>query len=309
MRAQRVRVLTVATAAVSAGLAVGLYRQEAWATWAWPWQDSRLVGIFLASILAAFSASLLWVAIVNEPAALEGIAMDVAAAGLGLGWLALISVLSNDASDRLPYVFGLLIVLTLGLRVATWSTRQPTRDAAPQPRFATVALASFVVTLIVVGGAMVLGWGAIFPWNAPTDTRRAIGVIFLGAGSYFLVGLRRRTWVHTGGQLAGFLAYDTVLIGPYVRAFLDRNDTSESGSLSYGRYGTATTGDDRVFSLNLGLYIAVLVISALVAAYYLALDPRTRIWRHVRALLEPHGSPTQRTGEPVVSSPADVNTR
>ena len=65
-------------------------------------------------------------------------------------------------------------------------------------------------------------------------------------------------WENAGGQLAGFLAYDAVLIGP----FLARVPTI-----------------DAQLRLNLVICIAVLVGSAAIALCYVALRPATRLSR------------------------------
>jgi hypothetical protein len=59
------------------------------------------------------------------------------------------------------------------------------------------------------------------------------------------------------GQLLSFLAYDLVLIGPFLKLF-----------------GTV----DPTLRLNLIVYFAVLVFSAAVAIYYLFIHPQTRDW-------------------------------
>ena len=42
-------------------------------------------------------------------------------------------------------------------------------------------------------------------------------IIFLGSAIYFAYGLQRPVWGNAKGQLLGFLAYDLVLIVPFVR--------------------------------------------------------------------------------------------
>lgn len=77
----------------------------------------------------------------------------------------------------------------------------------------------------------------------------------LGAAAYLRYGLARRGWSNAGGQLAGFLAYDQVLIPPLVM---------RSGTVpGYWRD-------------SLWASLAVLIGTGLLAAWYLFLDPRTR---------------------------------
>jgi hypothetical protein len=84
-----------------------------------------------------------------------------------------------------------------------------------------------------------------------------IGLMFLGAATYFAYGLLRPSWANAAGQLAGFLAYDLVLIGP----FLSRLPT--------------VAPEHRA---GLTIYIAVVSYSGLLAIYYLFIHPATRVW-------------------------------
>jgi hypothetical protein len=61
-------------------------------------------------------------------------------------------------------------------------------------------------------------------------------------------------WGNAKGQLAGFLAYDLVLIVPFARLW----PTSPS--------------------LSLAVYLAVIAASALLAVWYLAFSARYRLW-------------------------------
>ena len=84
------------------------------------------------------------------------------------------------------------------------------------------------------------------------------GAIFLGAAAYFAYASVRPRWTNAGGQLAGFLAYDLVLIVP----FLTRFRSVYSG-----------------WSLSLTVYIVVVIGSGILAAWYLFVAPDTRIIR------------------------------
>jgi hypothetical protein len=66
----------------------------------------------------------------------------------------------------------------------------------------------------------------------------------------------RPVWGNASGQLLAFLAYDLVLIGPYVAHWSAVSPTMR---------------------LSLGLYIAVLVYSGGLAIFYLAMNPPTRL--------------------------------
>src|SRR5881392_3773200 len=53
------------------------------------------------------------------------------------------------------------------------------------------------------------------------------GLIFLGAATYFIYGALDPHWGNAVGQLAGFLAYDLVLLSPFFGHF----DSAQGGSL------------------------------------------------------------------------------
>jgi hypothetical protein len=113
-----------------------------------------------------------------------------------------------------------------------------------------------VVALVVVGGLLVVGIPNIIPWTITPELSMLIGLMFLGAAAYFAFGVIEPRWENAGGQLAGFLAYDLVLIVP----FLQRLPTVAEAQ-----------------RLSLIVYTAVVIYSALLAISYLALNPATRM--------------------------------
>ncbi len=239
-----------------AALAVLLLVRPPFVVDVWPFPDtSELTFLFLASILAAAGASAAWAALFGEPASYAGIALDM----LVIFCPMVVYLLLLDAARG----GGLTIVLVGGVAVVAagaWmlstSGREPFRDPRPTPRPAVLAFGIFTVALIGVGGALVLGTPYTLPWRLTPELSVICGLIFLGAAAYFAFGLWRRSWTNAGGQLAGFLAYDLVLILP----FMSRVPTIPD----YWR-------------TNQILYIAVLVSSGIVAIWYLFLDPTARI--------------------------------
>jgi hypothetical protein len=81
--------------------------------------------------------------------------------------------------------------------------------------------------------------------------------MFLGAAMYFAYGLLRPSWLNSAGQLIGFLAYDVVLIVP----FLTRLPTTPPE-----------------FQAGLIIYTVVVTCSGLLAFYYLFIHKPTRLW-------------------------------
>jgi K+-sensing histidine kinase KdpD len=112
----------------------------------------------------------------------------------------------------------------------------------------------FSVTLLLAGGALILRL-PVFPWTLNPDSSVIFGCIFLGDAFYFLYGLLRPRWHNAFGQLLSFLAYDLVLIVPFVAL-------------------VKTVKPELL--LNLVVYIAVLLYSGALAVYYLFINSRTR---------------------------------
>jgi hypothetical protein len=101
--------------------------------------------------------------------------------------------------------------------------------------------------------------GITMPWPISTNESVVYGWMFLGAAAYFAYALVYPAWGNTGGQLAGFLAYDLVLIFPFI-ARLGSNIPPQ-------------------FVVGHIIYIVVVTYSGLLAIYYLFIDPQTRMIR------------------------------
>jgi hypothetical protein len=113
-----------------------------------------------------------------------------------------------------------------------------------------------LIALWIVGGRLALKIPNSIPWSITPELSVVIGWMFLGASAYFAYGLLKPSWTNAAGQLAGFLAYDVVLIVP----FLTRLPT--------------VTPEHR---LGLTIYTGVLLLSGLVAIYYLFIHRPTRL--------------------------------
>jgi hypothetical protein len=245
---------------IAAGLAtlvltLGFVEQVPWGIDLWPWETSRLSYIFIASILAAIALPVLWIGLSGELAAMQAGAIDLAVT-YGGATLYLVTLLGNDGQPELwPYVvvfalgFVAMVVTFVRTRAMTW------RDPRPMPTPVRFAFAAFALMLIGAGTALVFQ-ADIFPWALDDESSVMFGLIYLGASAYFIIGFSRPRWPNAAGQLIGFLAYDLVLIGPFV-----------------DRFGEVSGGE----LTSLIVYTAFVVYSGALAAYYLFAAPETRL--------------------------------
>ncbi len=236
-------------------LAIGFVDQAAWATDLWPWEVSRLSYVFIASILAAIAVPVIWIGISGETAAMAAGAIDLAITYAG-AFVYLLTIAGDEGQPSLwPYVvvFGIgavaMVVTFLRTRRLDW------RDPRAMPGPVRASFAAFAVMLVAAGVALVLG-ADIFPWELGDETSVLFGLIYLGAAAYFVYGFLVPVWSNAAGQLAGFLAYDLVLIGP----FADRFDEVSGGEL-----------------ISLVVYTACVVYSGALAVHYLFISAQTRL--------------------------------
>jgi predicted membrane channel-forming protein YqfA (hemolysin III family) len=239
-------------------LAWGYFRQEAWALSTWPWTDGRLSNIFVASILAAVALPLAWVAWRGRLGSAAG---GFAHLGVILAGTASVLATATVPEARVP-LGGLaagLAAAALGCAgLAWWSHRQPNRDTRPLPVSMRVWFVLYILILIPAGMALVRGVPGIMPWSLKPATSGIYGWVFLAAICSFLYPLLRPRMEYAMVGLLGFLAYDLVLIPPFVQLF-------------------ATVKPE--FQTTLIVYTSALVLSGLVSVWYLFFDRRTRLSR------------------------------
>lgn len=234
--------------------AVGFIFQIQFATQFWPWPDGRYSYLFIGSILAAVSAAALWIGWTGEFGALPAGSLNIFVIAITTGYYFFKLALVDGRSEH--FAFGIvssLIALT-SAGAFLWSRRIPLLNSIPTPALVKVSFGIFIAALILAGGALILG-AQIFPWELNPDSAVIFGCIFLGDAFYFLYGLLRPQWNNACGQLLSFLAYDLVLIVPFI-----------------GLFPAVKPG----YMLNLVVYTAVLLYSAAVAVYYLFLHSPTR---------------------------------
>jgi hypothetical protein len=265
MMGRNVRGLLAVVATGQALLAILFVLQVPWATALWPFAGTgEMSYIFVASIFLAAAAAVAWCLVMGSDRAMAGIALDYIVITAPLGVLSLMAAL--DEGSLQAAVFGVLCLTTLafGVWMLRWALSRPWLSASPTPAPVTLAFVVFVVVLVIVGTLLILGTPGILPWAITPQLSVLYGCMFLGAAAYFGYGLVDRRWENAGGQLAGFLAYDIVLLIPFVVRIA-------SGSPSY--YGSSS----EPLRLNLLLYTAVVLLSGVLAAYYLFIHGPTRM--------------------------------
>lgn len=197
-------------------LTAGFVLQAPWALWLWPWPDGRLSYLWVGSILAAVALPILWIGAKGELAAMRAGALDFALSFAGIAafltWL-------HPAEGLTPWVVGAWLALAANLAIWLAVRRLPFRDTRPVPGLVRGAFLALGLVLIGVGTALLLCLPAVFPWPLKPETSVLIGWVFLGAAVYLLHGFVYPLRGNVSGQLAGFAAYDLVLLVPFIQHF------------------------------------------------------------------------------------------
>ncbi len=255
------RTLLIIAGILSLLLAVGFCLQLPWAVRLWPWADSFSPYLFLGSIATATAASLLWIGLSGELATAAGGALHLAVFYAGLA--SSLFLLSRQGGDQnlltgaLVCAAGALVSLILLL----WVRRYPLRDSRAMPLPVRLSFGVFVVVLVLAGSGILLQMPNVFAWKLHPTSSALLGWFFLGAACYFLYGLLHPGWQMACGQLWAFLAYDLVLIVPYLLHF-------------------ALARPEQLPSLLINTL--VLVYSGALAIYYLLVKQSTRTGRKSR---------------------------
>jgi hypothetical protein len=238
-------------------MAFGYATQMSWAINTWPWPDGRLSYLFVASIQAAIAAAMLRIGFSGEWPSIAAGALNLA---VMMGGIA-VFLYGYAGTVNLPRFIWLAVGAGLFALVSLYLfyrvLRQPIPAAwhRPTPRPVLVSYGIFTVTLVVVGLLLILRTPNIMPWPLKPETSVMIGWIFFGDAFYFLYAILRPQWAYARTQLWSFLAYDLVLIAPFV-AHLTQVQPELRTSLI--------------------LYLVVLLYSGSLAVYYLFIHPATR---------------------------------
>lgn len=252
MRSLRIAAASTGLIVLAFGLAFA-FRVES-VTRLWPWPDGPLSYLFVGSILAAVSAALIWIGWSGDFGALAGGALNVFIIGVGSSFYLLEQAFRAGRLNLIPYGIAGGVIAAASILAYLWSRRLRVRESKPTPSLVRVSFWIFM-TALVLASAGLLFRAPIFPWALNPDSSVMFGCFFLGNACYFLYGIIRPIWPHARGQLLSFLAYDLVLIGPFLLLFKSVKPQ---------------------FVLSLVLYVLVLLFSGAIAVYFLFVDPRSR---------------------------------
>jgi hypothetical protein len=244
--------------AVQVVLAVAFFLQLPVVVSVWPFPGTTpLTFIFVSSIYAAAAASTLWAAATEHYAALAGIGLDYVVMLTPVSILLFQMATSRGNPQMTAYGIAFLLAALFGLGLLLWGMRVPINSTLPMPGLVRWSFVFFILALVIVSTLLVLRVPDVIPWTITPELSVVIGWMFFGAASYFVYALIRPSWLNAAGQLAGFLAYDLVLIVPFLR-----------------RLPTAAP-EHRV---GLIIYTGVVTYSGLLAIYYLFIHKSTRVW-------------------------------
>ena len=258
MPKQALRYGLLVVGVLSGLLAGGYFLQLPWALGTWPWPEGRLSNIFVSSILAAVAAAMLWAGISGRLAGAAG------------GFLHVATMLGGAASVLWPLgqqraqpgltacAVGCTVAAGACIAAFLWVRRLPVVDDRPLPPALRVWCVLYILILVPAGTALILQVPGIMPWPLKPETSVIYGWVFVSAVWSFAYPLLRPRVEHIGVGLVGFLAYDAVLIVPFVR------------HLETVRPELRT---------SLVLYLLALTASAGVSVYYLLLSRGTRTRR------------------------------
>lgn len=254
---KRLQYAFIAIGIVAIILTIGFYFQMHWATSLWLWPDGQLTYVFIASITAAIAAPMIWMGLAREWNAAMGGAVNLTIQAGGMAFFLIQLSSMNGQSNLLPYVLAFSGFALFNIGVFFWSRRFPMQDTRPIPRPVYYSFIIFVILLVIFSIALLIKMPLIFPWPLTPETSVLIGWVFAGTAVYFAYPFLRPTWGNAQGQLLGFLAYDVILILPFLAHF------------------STVLPEHR---LSLIIYTGVLIYSGALAIYYLFLHKPTVMW-------------------------------
>lgn len=240
-------------------MAVGLgyFAGMPFAKASWPWSESPFDFLLVSSFLIAAGAVIFWLAAVEEWACAVPATMNVGSMNAGAAAFLYYRFGVTHDGRFLTRAAALTVFALMNLGAFLWSRRQATIDTRPADRVLKLAFTLFTAVLTYAAIQLFRRSPTIFPWPLEPNTEVLIGWLFFGSAVYFAHGLFGSRWHQMRGQLIAFLAYDLMLIVPYLAMF-------------DGVY------KDHLPSLI--AYVAVILGSMFFSIYYLFINRRTRGW-------------------------------
>jgi hypothetical protein len=202
--------MVAAVGIASLVVALGFALEWPTVTALWPLPVTHLTYVFLAGIVLAFAAPVLWIAWTGELAALAGEGMTALVAFAGAA-----AILAGDPAAQSGHVVGFVVAAVLALGATLVALRRPFLGRRPTPPWVRAALAAFAVILLISGGIAAAGVPNILPWKIDGTNARLVGWIFIADAAYFAYGVVRPRWTNAAGQLLAFAAYDVLLLPPF----------------------------------------------------------------------------------------------
>jgi hypothetical protein len=261
MMVKTIRVVLVLVGVMLVGLSISFFTQQPWVRQVWPWQDRSLAFAFVAAMQAAIAAALFWIAITGELGALAAGALNLL---VMMGGLALYMGLQVAATGRpifLIYTLACLSLTVFNGWLFQWARRLPLLDARPLPTLVRFSYILFIIALAAVGVALILQMPNVLPWYVEGPTSVVLGWMFLGDAFYFLYPLVQFGWANArwhgaAAQLWSFLAYDLVLLGPFLQRL---------------------PAVDPIYRNSLIVYTLILLYSGMLALYCFFVNRTTRV--------------------------------
>jgi hypothetical protein len=250
------KALFFATGLAAAVLAAGYVMQHPLALASWPWADGRLSNIFVGSILAAVALPLLWIGWSGQFAAAAGGFLHLGVMLGGAASVLYMLAVAQGGGRLMAWATGAAAAALASFALARWAHRLPPRDRRPITRPMRVWFVLYMLILVPGGVALLLHLPGVMPWPLKPESSSVYGWIFLSAVCSFVYPLLRPQVEYVYMGLLGFLAYDLVLLPPFVRHF--------------GAVPPA-------FHTTLVVYTAALALTAAISLWYLLISPHTRM--------------------------------
>jgi hypothetical protein len=255
MRAARVGGVVFGAGVIAIGL--GYFAGLPFAQASWPWSKSPFDFLLVSSFLVAAGAVAIWLAVTGEWRAAVGSTLNVGSMNVAAAIFLTYRYQETHDARFATRAIAFTIFAATNVAAFLWSRRWPLVDRRPVDRVLKVAFALFTALLTLAFVQLFRRSPTIFPWELDADTEVMVGTLFFGSAVYFGYGLLATRWHEMRGQLIAFLAYDLVLIVPYLAMF---------------------GGVYRNHLPSLIVYVTVIIGSGIFSVYYLFINPRTKGW-------------------------------